>query len=74
MLINRKHDECVPDRVRAAPEPVEPVRLARPREDALGEVRRVEDEAGDVREEGRDEGFCDVKSGERSSKTGECEN
>ena len=49
---DRKHNEDVPDRVRATANAVEYVRVRPARgEIALGEVRRVEDEPGDVREE-----------------------
>ena len=50
MQADAKDDADVPDRVRAATEPVEPVCLPWAGEHALGEVRRVEDETGDVRE------------------------
>ena len=46
-------DAHMPDRMRAAAEPIKPVRLARPRNDALGKMCRVEDEACGIGEEGR---------------------
>ena len=52
VLADREHDEDVPDRMRIAADAVEHVRVRPARgEVALGEVRRVEDEPGDVREE-----------------------
>lgn len=57
VLADREHNEDVPDRMRAAADAVEHVRV-RParREVALGEMRRVEYEPGDVREERRHDG------------------
>ena len=40
----------VPYGMRAAAKPIKPMRFTRLREHALGEVSRVEDEPGDIRE------------------------
>lgn len=49
VLGDRKDDECMPDRMRAAAEEIKPARAALPGQNAFWEVRCVEDEASSVR-------------------------
>ena len=53
------HDDAhMPNRMRAATEPVEPVVLASRVEERFGEVRDVDDETKGVDSDGRNQGGC----------------
>ena len=56
MQTDRNDDADVPNRMGASAKPVEPVCLTWARDHAFGEMRGVEDKAGDIGKEGRHDG------------------